>query len=131
MPPMEKLGLASSRTTVTSAAGSSSRARRAALIPASLPPIMTRCMAGLPLVVCSTRLDRTGRLVRRRRGAVMCGPGGRTSGLFVVGNDDVGGVGWRDGGVYHLDDRYGYDAAEDLRGDEGQHRGRRDAREGV
>jgi hypothetical protein len=31
---------------VTSAAGSSSRARRAALIPASLPPIMITCMAG-------------------------------------------------------------------------------------
>ena len=43
---MEKFGEASSRTTVTSAAGSSSRARRAALIPASLPPIMTKCMAG-------------------------------------------------------------------------------------
>jgi len=46
MPQMEKFGYASSRTTVTSAAGSSSRARRAALIPASLPPIMTTCMAG-------------------------------------------------------------------------------------
>jgi hypothetical protein len=34
---------------VTSAPGSSSRARSAALIPASLPPIITTCMTGLPL----------------------------------------------------------------------------------
>src|SRR5215469_15302757 len=48
MPQMEKFGKASATTTVTSAPGSSSRARKAALIPASLPPIMTRCMTSFP-----------------------------------------------------------------------------------
>src|ERR1035438_3071206 len=43
---MEKLGEASATITLTSVPGSSSRARSAALIPASLPPIMTRCMGG-------------------------------------------------------------------------------------
>ena len=45
-------------------------------------------------------------------------PGRCPSGLAVVGDDDVGGVGWRDGGVQRLDDPGGQDAAEDLRGDE-------------
>ena len=46
MPQIEKFGKASATTTLTSVPGLSSRARRAALIPASLPPIMTRCMTG-------------------------------------------------------------------------------------
>ena len=41
---MEKFGYASATTTVTSAPGSTSRARSAALIPASLPPMATMCM---------------------------------------------------------------------------------------
>jgi hypothetical protein len=44
MPQMEKFGYASAATTVTSAPGSTSRARSAALIPASLPPMATMCM---------------------------------------------------------------------------------------
>src|SRR5215211_646361 len=41
---MEKLGEASATSTVTSMAGSSSRARSAAEMPASLPPMTSRCM---------------------------------------------------------------------------------------
>ena len=41
---MEKFGYASATTTVTSAPGSTSRARSAALMPASLPPIAAMCM---------------------------------------------------------------------------------------
>src|SRR3546814_10893381 len=44
MPQMEKFGYASATTTVTSTEGSSSRARRAAEIPASLPPMAMMCM---------------------------------------------------------------------------------------
>src|ERR1700688_2423515 len=103
MPQMEKFGYASSRTTVTSAAGSTSRARSAALIPASLPPIMTRCMAGSPPVA---------------------------SGVAVVGDDDAGGIGRGDGRVQRLDDRDGQCGAEDLGADEGRGRGRGDSGEG-
>jgi hypothetical protein len=39
---MLKLGKASATTTVTSGAGSTSRARKAAELPASLPPMTTR-----------------------------------------------------------------------------------------
>jgi hypothetical protein len=46
MPQIEKFGYASATTTVTSASGEISRARSAALIPASLPPTATMCMPG-------------------------------------------------------------------------------------
>ena len=69
---------------MTSAAGSSSRARRAALIPASLPPIMTRCMAGSHVGGLVSGLAVAGRL-GRRGGAVVGGPGGRGSGLVLLG----------------------------------------------
>jgi hypothetical protein len=74
--------------TLASALGSSSRARNAALIPASLPPIMTRCMlaliqAGLLSEAGCGRLTGPGMAMRRRplldRGTVQpcCGGGGR------------------------------------------------------
>ena len=47
MPQMEKFGYASATTTLTSTVGSSSRTRRAALIPASLPPIATMLRAAI------------------------------------------------------------------------------------
>ena len=46
MPQIEKLGKASATNTVTSQPGSSCRARRAAVMPASLPPTTTRCFPG-------------------------------------------------------------------------------------
>src|SRR5450755_4439518 len=49
MPQIEKFGYASATTTVTSTLGSSSRARSAALMPASLPPMTTRCIARSPI----------------------------------------------------------------------------------
>jgi hypothetical protein len=74
--------------TLTSAPGSSSRARNAALIPASLPSIMTRCMlaliqAGLLSEAGCGRLTGPRMGMRRRplldRGTVQpcCGGGGR------------------------------------------------------
>ena len=58
MPQMEKFGYASATMTETSAVGSSSRARRAALMPASLPPIAMRCIVSFPYVDSSSASDR-------------------------------------------------------------------------
>ena len=54
MPQIEKFGYSSATITDTSAPGSSSRARSAALIPASLPPIATSRMASYAPKVCAT-----------------------------------------------------------------------------
>lgn len=54
MPQMLKFGYASATTMVTSTDGSSSRARREALIPASLPPMTSKCATYAP----HTRRDR-------------------------------------------------------------------------
>src|SRR6476660_9875855 len=124
---MEKFGLPASRTTVTSAAGSSSRARRAALIPASLPPIMTTCMAVSLSDAWSVRPGRVGWLVCGRRYAVMRSPDRPA----VVRDDDAGGLGGGDGRVQRLDDRDGERPADDLRAYEAEHRARGDPGEGV
>src|SRR5580704_406046 len=106
MPQMEKFGYASAATTVTSAPGSSSRARSAALIPASLPPIMTRCMAG----------SRSGRPV---------------DGLVaLVRDDDASGLRRGEAGIQRPDDHHGQGATDDLSGDERRNRRRGDAGEG-
>src|SRR5215469_12881474 len=116
MPQMEKFGYASARTTVTSADGSSSRARSAALIPASLPPIMTRCNVLAPY----------GRLTNLawRRGPFWPGLGG-------VRDDGDGGIGRGDAGVQHADKQDGQPAPDDLRGDERRGRRRSDPGERV
>src|SRR5262245_47891947 len=129
MPQIEKFGYASATTTVTSAPGSSSRARSAALIPASLPPIISRCMAG------SRHGWLGGGLARARPrggGAIMSCLGGRGPGLVIlVGDDDLGGLGGRDGRIQRLDDHQGQQPADDLGGNERRHGGGGDTGEGV
>src|SRR5215467_831263 len=100
MPQMEKFGKASATTTVTSAPGSSSRARKAALMPASLPPIMTRCMTGFPFVWWLTEAGagRTGR-AGPADGAGGCSVAGHTPGgllipVLMVGDDDLRRLRW-------------------------------------
>src|SRR6185312_7698776 len=131
MPQMEKFGYASSRTTVTSAAVSSSRARRAALIPASLPPIMTTCMAVSLSDAWSAGPRRPSLLACGRRYAVMGGARRLCGGVVAVGDDDAGSVGGGDSGVQRLDDRDGECPADDLRADKAEHRVRGDPGEGI
>src|SRR5579859_6299231 len=59
MPHIEKFGYSSATTTHTSAPGSSSRARRAALIPASLPPTARRRIGGLRGAAAAVRGGRS------------------------------------------------------------------------
>src|ERR1039457_4576025 len=105
--------------TLTSAPGSSSRARSAALIPASLPPIMTRCMAGSLRDGCLAGLA----LARQRAGVRRCAVVGG-AGLFwaalagVVGEEDVGGLLRGEAGVQGPDHQHGEGPADDLGGDE-------------
>src|ERR1700683_2683186 len=108
MPQMEEFGETSATTTVTSASGATSRARSAALIPASLPPTAITCMTGyLPLLddvypgAVLVRHDGLRRLCRGQR--------------------------W----VQEPDEQHSGDPAAELRGDEYRGRGRRDAREAV
>src|SRR5215470_3517645 len=105
MPQMEKFGKASATTTVTSADGSSSRARSAALIPASLPPIMTRCM---PAAFLSSA-DSVG----------------------GVRDDDLSGFLRRDLWIQDPDHDQSQGPADHLSADEHRGRCRRDARERV
>ena len=59
----------------------------------------------------------------RRGGAIVGGPGGHRFGLvLLVGHDDVGGLGWGDGGVQRLDGHQGQQAADDLGGDKRRRR---------
>src|SRR5215831_19590345 len=117
MPQMEKFGKASATTTVTSAPGSSSRARSAALIPASLPPIITRCMTGS--LWLARRWAGWARRPGRCGGAIVGGPGGRGPGLILlVRDDDVSGLGRGDAGIQRADDHHGQGAANDLGSDE-------------
>src|ERR1700733_10807422 len=116
---MEKFGYASATTTVTSAPGSTSRARSAALMPASLPPMATMCMTtscfpvrgpGCPSVTPGTR----------RAVPVTGGPGktGRIAVRGLVRDDDPGGLGGTKRGVENSDDGQPGDAAADLGRDE-------------
>src|SRR5215468_4166772 len=111
MPQMEKFGNASAATTVTSAPGSSSRARSAALIPASLPPIMTRRMGGSPFAWWLPGWWERDRCPVASRSAVLLGW------VLVVGDDDVGGVGRGQPRVQRPDHQNRQGAAEGLGGD--------------
>src|ERR1019366_4872147 len=128
MPQIEKFGYASATTTLTSAPGSSSRARRAALIPASLPPIMTRCML-TPVQVGRSPRRALGRRSARRGGCAInhdvIGP--RFSPAPVVRDDDVGRLRRGDPWIQRLDNPDGQDAADDFSDDEAWHGGRGDA----
>src|SRR6266498_3023158 len=114
MPQIEKFGKESATTTLTSAPGSSSRARSAALIPASLPPIISRCMTDSPPVGWSMRLARC-RSPARQGGTVVWGARG---GLVVVGDDDVRGLTGSEVRVQRPRHRDGEPAADHLGGDE-------------
>src|SRR5215469_7909603 len=117
MPQMEKFGKASATTTVTSAPGSSSRARKAALMPASLPPIMTRCMTrfrfggGLLGLVRGGPAGR-GRLTERG-GCSVAGhtPGGLLIAALMVGDDDLRCLGRGEPRIQRPDHQYGEGAA--------------------
>src|SRR5215472_17139312 len=114
MPQMEKFGKASATTTDTSARGFSSRARSAALIPASLPPIMTRCMASSRGVGWLVGLAGARCLADGRVGAIA--GGGR--GANLVGDDDLRRLRWGEVGIQGSDHHHGQRAADDLGGDE-------------
>src|ERR1700735_1933313 len=101
---MEKSGEPSPTPPVTPPPGSPSRPRSAALIPASLPPIATMCMAGLPLVAIYRVVP----------------PAAVTVAGFVR-DDDPGGLSRGERGIQHPDEEHPGDAAADLGGDE--HRG--------
>src|SRR5215469_18032920 len=137
MPQMEKFGKASATTTVTSAPGSSSRARKAALMPASLPPIMTRCMTGFPFVWWLTEAGagRTGR-AGPADGAGGCSVAGHTPGgllipVLMVGDDDLRRLRWGETRIQCPDHQHGERTADDLGGDERRDRRGGDAGEGV
>ena len=88
---------------MTSAAGSTSRARRAALIPASLPPTVTMCMTA-SVWLRPVRAGRPSAAGARCRLAAVAAVR-----LRPVGEDDVGGFGWRDRGIQRPDDRHAGD----------------------
>src|SRR5215468_9623197 len=131
MPQMEKFGKASATTTVTSAPGSSSRARKAALIPASLPPIMTRCMTSFPSTWLAGGPAAPPRPGRRGGTIVSRAPGGLLGLVLVMRDDDLRRLRWGETGIQGPDHHHGQRAADDLGGDERRDRRGGDAGEGV